>query len=225
MRDALAAMAGETDGDATPLDREETLEMLALSEVVIRKAGYGRQAMVRSARAAPAPPGPRSARRWAARKQAAWEAHHRWIEEQAGSTRAPATKDSTRCPPPTPATWPATRTERTRPIPASWATARAGGVWGCAAAASRVARERLLRLRAQVASQAAREWLLRLRARAVSQAARASGFSGCARERFLRLRARAVSQAARAGGLLLPAGQPPVAAGRSVALYCDQEPG
>lgn len=82
MRDALAAMSGETDGNAAALGREETLEMLALSEVVIRKAGYGRQAMVRSARAAGAT--------WTqigaalgSTKQAAWEAHNRWIEDQA----------------------------------------------------------------------------------------------------------------------------------------------
>lgn len=78
MRDALAAMADQT-GHA--LTREEALEMLALSEVVIRKAGNGRQAMVRSARGAGAS--------WnqiglalGSSKQAAWEAHNRWIEEQ-----------------------------------------------------------------------------------------------------------------------------------------------
>jgi hypothetical protein len=81
MRDALAAMSVDSDGNAPPLDRDETLEMLALSEVVIRKAGYGRQAMVRSARTAGAS--------WTqigaalgTTKQAAWEAHNRWIEEQ-----------------------------------------------------------------------------------------------------------------------------------------------
>lgn len=80
MRDALAAMSD--DGDAPPLTREETLELLALSEVIVRKAGYGRQAMVRSARTAGAS--------WTqigtalgSTKQAAWEAHHRWIEDQA----------------------------------------------------------------------------------------------------------------------------------------------
>jgi hypothetical protein len=79
MRDALAAMG---DGDDAPLSREEALELLALSEVVIRKAGYGRQGMVRSARAAGAS--------WTqigaalgSSKQAAWEAHNRWIEDQA----------------------------------------------------------------------------------------------------------------------------------------------
>src|SRR3954469_1515392 len=82
MRDALAAMAGEHDGSSPALSQPEALEMLALSEVVIRKAGYGRQSMVRSARAAGAS--------WTqigtalgSSKQAAWEAHNRWIEEQA----------------------------------------------------------------------------------------------------------------------------------------------
>jgi hypothetical protein len=79
MRDALAAMTD--DDDHAALTRPESLELLALSEVVIRKAGYGRQAMVRSARAAGAS--------WTqigaalgTSKQAAWEAHNRWIEEQ-----------------------------------------------------------------------------------------------------------------------------------------------
>ena len=79
MRDALATMA--EDGQP-PLSGAEVLELLALSEVVIRKAGYGRQTMVRSARAAGAS--------WAqigaalgTTKQAAWEAHNRWIEDQA----------------------------------------------------------------------------------------------------------------------------------------------
>ncbi|MET1008308.1 MAG: hypothetical protein ABWX96_22365 [Propionibacteriaceae bacterium] len=80
MRDALAGMGD--GGDIAPLSREESLELLALSEVVIRKAGYGRQAMVRSARGAGAS--------WTqigtalgSSKQAAWEAHHRWISDQA----------------------------------------------------------------------------------------------------------------------------------------------
>ena len=77
MRDALAGM---TEGGG--LSPGEALEMLALSEVMIRKAGYGRQAMVRTARAAGAS--------WTqigaalgSSKQAAWEAHNRWIEDQA----------------------------------------------------------------------------------------------------------------------------------------------
>jgi hypothetical protein len=82
MRDALAAMSGGRDRDAAGLSRDEALEMIALSEVVIRKAGYGRQAMVRAARGAGAT--------WTqigaalgSSKQAAWESHNRWIEEQA----------------------------------------------------------------------------------------------------------------------------------------------
>jgi hypothetical protein len=83
MRDALASMAGSPDASGPPpLTREQSLELLALGEVVIRKAGYGRQAMVRSARAAGAS--------WTqigaalgSSKQAAWEAHNRWIEDQA----------------------------------------------------------------------------------------------------------------------------------------------
>lgn len=77
-RDSLAF--GD-DGDAA-LSRAEVLEMLALSEVVARKAGYGRQLAVRSARQAGAS--------WAqigaalgTSKQAAWEAHNRWIDDQA----------------------------------------------------------------------------------------------------------------------------------------------
>ena len=80
MRDALAAMTA--DAETPSLSREETLELLALSEVVIRKAGYGRQTMVRSARS--------SGASWnqigealGTSKQAAWEAHNRWIEDQA----------------------------------------------------------------------------------------------------------------------------------------------
>jgi hypothetical protein len=80
MREALAAMA--EDDHARPLSLEETLELLALSEVIICKAGYGRQAMVRSARQAGGS--------WTqigtalgSSKQAAWEAHSRWIDDQA----------------------------------------------------------------------------------------------------------------------------------------------
>jgi hypothetical protein len=79
MRDALAAMS--PDEHTVALSRTESLELLALSEVVMRKAGYGRQAMVRSARGAGAS--------WTqigaalgTSKQAAWEAHNRWVEEQ-----------------------------------------------------------------------------------------------------------------------------------------------
>jgi hypothetical protein len=78
MRDALSSLRDH--GDGAPLTRDETLEMLALSEVVIRKAGNGRQAMVRAAREAGAS--------WTqigtalgSSKQAAWEAHNRSVEE------------------------------------------------------------------------------------------------------------------------------------------------
>jgi hypothetical protein len=80
MRDALAAMTDQ--GHAAALTREETLELLALSEVIARKAGYGRQAMVRSARAAGASWNQIGAAQGTS-KQAAWESHNRWIEEQA----------------------------------------------------------------------------------------------------------------------------------------------
>lgn len=75
LRDALAD-AGDR------LSEDEALEMLALGEVLARKAGYGRQLGVRSARAA----GASWARIGAAlgtTKQSAWEAHTRWLDEQA----------------------------------------------------------------------------------------------------------------------------------------------
>ena len=66
------------------LTRQEALELLALGEVIARKAGYGRQLAVRSARAAGAS--------WAqvgaalgTSKQSAWEAHTRWVDAQVGS--------------------------------------------------------------------------------------------------------------------------------------------
>jgi hypothetical protein len=72
MRDSLGVQ---------PLSADEALQMLALGEVIIRKAGYGRQLSVRSARAAGAS--------WAqigaalgTSKQTVWEAHTRWLEEQ-----------------------------------------------------------------------------------------------------------------------------------------------
>ncbi|MFJ4272442.1 hypothetical protein ACIP29_18025 [Streptomyces coelicoflavus] len=67
--------------DDEALDRPQLLELLALSEVVARKAAYGRQPSVRAAREAGAS--------WAqigaalgTSKQAAWEAHMRWIDAQ-----------------------------------------------------------------------------------------------------------------------------------------------
>lgn len=70
------------EGSPQPLTEAEVLELLALSEVITRKASYGRQLAVRSARTAGAS--------WAdigralnTSRQAAWEAHMRWIEGQA----------------------------------------------------------------------------------------------------------------------------------------------
>ncbi|WP_306215160.1 hypothetical protein [Actinoplanes sp. RD1] len=78
MRDALAAVSGSAETQA--LSREETLELLALSEVVSRKAGYARQAMVRSARNAGAS--------WTqigaalgTTKQAAWESYRQAADD------------------------------------------------------------------------------------------------------------------------------------------------
>ncbi|MFF2202827.1 hypothetical protein [Streptomyces sp. NPDC058145] len=77
MRESLAGGGGERAPG-----RDELLELLALSEVVARKAAYGRQLTVRAAREAGAS--------WAqigaalgTSKQAAWEAHARWIEAKA----------------------------------------------------------------------------------------------------------------------------------------------
>jgi hypothetical protein len=93
MRDALAGMTGKTEGNSPALSRDEALEMLALSEVVIRKAGYQRAAMVRAARNAGAS--------WTqigvalgSSKQAAWEAHNRWVDEQARQASGPPAQPS-----------------------------------------------------------------------------------------------------------------------------------
>jgi hypothetical protein len=75
------AAAGDDPG-AAALTRDEALELLALSEVIARKAGYGRQLTVRSARQAGASWSQIGAALGAS-KQAAWEAHSRWIDGQA----------------------------------------------------------------------------------------------------------------------------------------------
>ena len=82
MRQALADPADPADDpEARPLSRQEALELLALGEVIARKAAQGRQLDVRAARAAGAS--------WAqigqalgTSRQAAWEAHLRWIDQQ-----------------------------------------------------------------------------------------------------------------------------------------------
>ena len=91
MRDLLAPGAddlpAEEQPEPGPLSQQEALELLALSEVIARKAGYGRQLTVRSARAAGAS--------WTqigaalgTTKQSAWEAHSRWIDQQASHRSA-----------------------------------------------------------------------------------------------------------------------------------------
>ena len=90
MRDLLAPGAEDLPADEPepgPLSRQEALELLALSEVIARKAAYGRQLTVRSARAAGAS--------WTqigaalgTTKQSAWEAHSRWIDQQANKRSA-----------------------------------------------------------------------------------------------------------------------------------------
>jgi hypothetical protein len=89
-RDSMAVGAADDTPDvaaAEQLSREEVLELLALGEVIASKAGYGQQLAVRTARSAGAS--------WSAigralgmSKQAAWEAHTRWIEDQADQHRA-----------------------------------------------------------------------------------------------------------------------------------------
>ncbi|MFJ7995954.1 hypothetical protein ACIQ7D_02060 [Streptomyces sp. NPDC096310] len=91
-RESLAAPGEDDDGPdgalpdpgATPLSRDETLELLALGELIARKAAYGRQLSVRSARRAGAS-WSRIGSALGTSKQAAWEAHHRWIDEQGGA--------------------------------------------------------------------------------------------------------------------------------------------
>ena len=85
-RESFATTRAELEADGVlpgpgvfrdSLTAGEALELLALTEVVARKVGYGRQLTVRSARAAGAS--------WAeigaalgTSRQAAWEAHQRW---------------------------------------------------------------------------------------------------------------------------------------------------
>src|SRR3712207_9535693 len=64
-----------------PLGRAEALELLALGEVIARKAGQGRQLTVRTARGAGAS-WAEIGRSLGMSRQSAWEAHRRWVEEQ-----------------------------------------------------------------------------------------------------------------------------------------------
>ncbi|GAA2373630.1 hypothetical protein Cme02nite_02430 [Catellatospora methionotrophica] len=78
MREALAEPG---------LTAEEALQLLALGELIIRKAGYGRQLSVRNARRAGASWAQIGAALGIAR-QSAWEAHTRWINDQAEQFRS-----------------------------------------------------------------------------------------------------------------------------------------
>jgi hypothetical protein len=90
-RESLAGSAEVDAPDVAAAERltqGEALELLALGELIARKAGYGRQLSVRAARDAGAP--------WSAigqalgtTKQAAWEAHTRWLEDQGGGSAGP----------------------------------------------------------------------------------------------------------------------------------------
>ncbi|MEV8124047.1 hypothetical protein AB0P07_08020 [Streptomyces sp. NPDC085944] len=83
-RESLAGFG--SDGEA--LDRPQLLELLALSEVVARKAAYGRQLTVRAAREAGASWSQIGAALGTS-KQAAWEAHTRWIDAQEAARGKP----------------------------------------------------------------------------------------------------------------------------------------
>jgi hypothetical protein len=96
-RDSLATTRAELEADGVlprasafrdALTANEALELLALTEVVARKAGYGRQLTVRTARAAGAS-WTDIGRALGTTKQSAWEAHQRWLdtpEDPSGST-------------------------------------------------------------------------------------------------------------------------------------------
>jgi hypothetical protein len=86
-RESLADTAAEMGFSAEPLTREEALELLALGEVIARKAGYGRQLTVRSARATGAS-WTQIGHALGTAKQAAWEAHTRWIDGLVERNRA-----------------------------------------------------------------------------------------------------------------------------------------
>jgi hypothetical protein len=81
---ARDSMADPDDDACLPLDRAESLELLALQEVVARKAGYGRALTVRTARAAGAS-WAEIGRALGTSRQAAWEAHQKWIDGQAAN--------------------------------------------------------------------------------------------------------------------------------------------
>jgi hypothetical protein len=83
--DALRARDSLADPDdpsgPRPLTREEALELLALGEVIARRAAQGRQLTVRTARSTGAS-WAQIGRALGATRQSAWEAHRRWIDSQ-----------------------------------------------------------------------------------------------------------------------------------------------
>ena len=85
MADGAAGLSPEV-ADGERLSAPDVLELLALSEVIARKAGYGQQLAVRTARAAGAS-WTAIARALGTSKQAAWEAHTRWIDAQSADRR------------------------------------------------------------------------------------------------------------------------------------------
>lgn len=90
-REILADSADGTSAevaDAERLPAAEVLELLALSEVIARKAGYGQQLAVRTARAAGAS-WASIARALGVSKRAAWEEHMHWIDAQAERSGQP----------------------------------------------------------------------------------------------------------------------------------------
>jgi hypothetical protein len=86
-REALASFAEDASAaPPAPLGCAEALELLALSEALARKAHYGRQLSVRTARAAGASWSQIGAALGIS-KQAAWEAHGQWIDSQSEAHR------------------------------------------------------------------------------------------------------------------------------------------
>jgi hypothetical protein len=80
-RDSLSAP--DDPSGPRPLTREEALELLALGEVIARRAGQGRQLTVRTARAMGAS-WAQIGRALGATRQSAWEGHRRWVDAQVG---------------------------------------------------------------------------------------------------------------------------------------------
>jgi hypothetical protein len=80
--DGPDAMTARFTPPQAALSKEEALELLALGEVIARKAAYGRQLTVRTARTAGASWSQIGAALGTS-KQSAWEAHTRWIDDQA----------------------------------------------------------------------------------------------------------------------------------------------